>query len=169
MGRLAKIYIGFFFFIILFFSSAAVYAEDATSSTKSTYEAFWPLTAGRTIGDPLYFLKIFKEDLREIFIFGSPRKAEYAVFIGTKRVLEADKLLKEGNKDFTDKTLINAAEQFDKAQKNMDSAKKEKKPLDVIESSVKPRLENLVILLQTMQSGKASEILKKVESIRNTI
>src|SRR3989338_9481511 len=97
-------------FFIFLFSVNVVFAQ--TPSPKTTFEAFWPLTAGKTIDDPLYFLKVWKENFRGMFIFGNPKKAEYAVYLGTKRVLEAEKLLKNGKKELAHQTLVKATQQF---------------------------------------------------------
>ena len=152
------------------FSSNVVFGQqEATSSQKTTFEAFWPLTAGRTMGDPLYSLKIFKENLRGFLVFGSPQKADYAVFIGTKRVLEADKLISDGNKDLADKTLEKAAEQFDIAARNINDAKPNKRSLGNVEYTIKPRLENLIILMSNIQTNKAGTVLQKIKDLKGSI
>ena len=121
------------------------------------------------IGDPLYPLKIFKENLRSLIIFGSLQKAEYAVFIGTKRVLEADKLISDGNKDLADKTLEKASEQFDIAQKKINDAKLNKRPLGSAEFTIKPRLENLIALMLTMQTNMVEEVLQKIKNLQMSL
>ena len=81
---------------------------STTSSEVSSYVLFWPLTAGKTEGDSLYSLKLFKEQVRGWFTFGDMNKADYAVELGTKRVLEAEKLLLAGKNDLAVKTLAEA-------------------------------------------------------------
>jgi len=150
-------------FFIFLFSVNVVFAQ--TPSPKTTFEAFWPLTAGKTIDDPLYFLKVWKENFRGMFIFGNPKKAEYAVYLGTKRVLEADKLLEDGKKDLADQTLSKAIEQFDIAEKNISGAKIKKLPLESSVQTIKPRLENLVNFVPTIQLNETEKLLEKLKKL----
>jgi len=83
----------------------------------NSFELFWPLAAGRTRGDSLYFLKRLKEKVRGALIFGKPQKAEYKVFLTTKRVLEAEKLLNEGKSNLVNETLTEALEELEEASK----------------------------------------------------
>ena len=166
MIYIIKTFLGTFILISILFNSNLAFADEATSSPKTLYETFWPLTAGKTIDDPLYFLKEWKENLRGMLVFGNPQKAEYAVFLGTKRVLEADKLIKEGKKDFADKTLGKASKQFDIAKNYINNAKKSNKPLGSSEVTIKPRLENLLNLIPTIQSNAADEVLQKIKDLQ---
>lgn len=143
--------------------------NEATIEAKTTFELFWPLTAGRTADDPLYFLKTLKENLRGMLIFGLPQKAEYAVLLGTKRVLEADQLIKSGNKDVADKTLRKASEQFDIAEKNIDEAKSKKQSLSSSLVTIKPRIDNLIDFIPGLDSGLKEEVLLKIKAIRSKL
>lgn len=58
----------------------------------NSFELFWPISAGRVMGDPLYFLKSLKETLREILIFSDVKKAEYNMTLSEKRLVEAENL-----------------------------------------------------------------------------
>src|SRR3989304_3599259 len=71
------------------------------SSVKAvdSYELFWPMVAGKTTADGfVYTLKILKEDIRGYLIVGSAPRADYKVFLGVKRLLEAEKLLNDGKR-----------------------------------------------------------------------
>ncbi len=144
----------------------ALAQNEATSGPKSTFEIFWPLTAGKTMDDPLYFLKTWKENLNGILIFGNPQKAEYAVLLATKRVLEADKLLQSGKKDLADQSLIRASEQFTIAQKNINDAKKSNSSLVSVSFTIKPRLDHLTTFLPMIQSAKTEEVLQKIKNLQ---
>lgn len=94
------------FFLTLFVSDSVAQSEElsptptpATNLSVNSYELFWPISAGRVMGDQLYSLKLFKEGLREAFIFNDSKKAEYNVSLSTKRVVEAEKLYM-ANKDY---------------------------------------------------------------------
>ena len=151
-------------FLIFLFSANVVFAQ--TPSPKTTFEAFWPLTAGKTIDDPLYFLKTLKENFRGMFIFGNPKKAEYAVYLGTKRILEADKLFNDGKNELANKTLDKALEQFNVAEKNISVVKTSNRTLGPNIATMKPRLDNLLILLPSIPSDKMEELLQKVKNLQ---
>ncbi len=103
-------------------------AETSTSSaTINSFELFWPLSAGRTEGDPLYFLKLFREQVIGWFTYGDTKKADYALQLGTKRVLEAEKLLKEGKIDAALKTLDRADKELSSVYTYVKKADSQKK------------------------------------------
>lgn len=77
----------------------------------NSFELFWPLVAGKTITDPLYKLKLFKENLRGALIFGSLQKTDYLIFLAVKRSLELEKLLQENNLPAAQKTA-NVVQQY---------------------------------------------------------
>lgn len=94
-----KILVSFFILIILVFAlffptlSLAQETENSTSSaTINSFELFWPISAGKIMGEQMYTLKILKEDIREFFIFSNLKKAEYNVTLSEKRVVESEKL-----------------------------------------------------------------------------
>lgn len=136
----------------------------------NSFELFWPLVAGRTMDDGfIYSLKILKETVRGWLVFGNSQKADYAVFLGTKRVLEAEKLLKEEEKDVADKTFDEALEQFKEAQENVVEASAKKSLSTNSVATMKPRLNNLMDFLPTLMSDKAKEVLQKVSDLNTKI
>lgn len=169
MTYLVKFFIGLFFLFVI--SVSSTYASDATVSatSRTTYEAFWPLTAGRTMDDSLYFLKVWKETLRGMLVFGNPQKAEYAVYLGTKRALEADKLLGLGKTDLANKTLTKALEQLDFAQKNVDETKKSHRSLGPSVTTMQIRLTSLTNLLPDMQTDLTNQVLDKVKNLQMSL
>lgn len=98
-----KLLIFFVFSILFSFLTPSVLAQKITQEKESvnSFELFWPLVAGRTKGDKLYPLKLFKEKLRGFLIFGKPQKADYSLFITTKRILEVEKLAKDDKKELS--------------------------------------------------------------------
>ncbi|MBI2268206.1 MAG: hypothetical protein HYU80_02020 [Candidatus Blackburnbacteria bacterium] len=81
----------------------------------NSFELFWPLVAGKTEGDSFYSLKLIKEQVQGWFIFDGSKKADYQVFLGTKRVLESEKLIKESKAKNAEKTLERASSNFSRA------------------------------------------------------
>ena len=124
-------------------------APATSSATVNRFELFWPLTAGKTSDQSFYFLKKLKEDVRGFFIFGTAQKADYQVLLATKRLLEADQLLSNGNTAVADTTLQSGSEELRMARKNMDSVDKSS-AADTVEN-MKKRLANMDKLLMELQ------------------
>ena len=103
-------------------------ASPATSAVDS-YNLLWPLTAGKTEGESFYSLKLLKEKLSGLFIFDDSKKADYEILLGTKRVLEAEKLLKDGNTTAASKTLENARSEYTSALNHLKKAHSKSKLL----------------------------------------
>lgn len=165
------------FFIFSFFSLSYCfsvnpsYAEEtdvksspAPSQIVDSHALFWPLSAGKTEGDPLYFLKLLKEQVWGWLIFDSTKKADYAVFLGTKRVLEAEKLQKENEIDFMIKTLRRADSQFSAAYKYAKEAvAKEKFSSGEVR---RDRLINIKSLIGDLKTNSPGEAKLGLDAIR---
>lgn len=123
MNSIVVIIIAFIFFLYLVVALNQVLAQDFSEATTSSqvekinsFELFWPIAAGKVMGDPLYSLKSFKESLRELFIFSDLKKGDYNISLSEKRVVEAEKLLLEV-KDYQ-----NAQKTLDEAQRRREMA-----------------------------------------------
>lgn len=87
---------------LVFVSVSSVFAQknkvipspspSPTVVPVDSYKLFWPITAGKVMGDSMYFLKTFKENLREMLIFSELKKTEYNMTLSEKRTVEAEKL-----------------------------------------------------------------------------
>ena len=97
-------------------------SSTPSASVADSFDLFWPLSAGKTESDSFYSLKLLKEQVRGWFILGDVRKADYEVLLGTKRVLEAEKLLKEGKTNLALKTLGRADSEFTSAYSHIKKA-----------------------------------------------
>lgn len=137
---------------------------SAVPSELNSFEAFWPLVAGKTEGDSLYFLKQLKEQVRGLLIFGTPQKLEYSVLLAAKRSLEAEKLIQNGNPDAAKRTLERARAQLNNAEKNIDSAKSSNQSLSKVSGSVASRLSNIekLSLWLAAKNSSLKEILTEV-------
>ena len=90
-----KRFLFFFFALALIFPSlveAVSPSPNPTAGPVDTFTLFWPIVAGKTADDPIYFLKTFKESVREFLIFSKYRKADYNIRLAEKRLVEAEKL-----------------------------------------------------------------------------
>ncbi len=133
-------------------------------SNISSFELFWPIVAGKTMGDSFYFAKTLKEGLRGKLIFGSAQKADYFVFLATKRVIEAEKLILEGKEDLAVKTLVQATKLLDKAVINVDQALAKGVPFQEQAVNMGNRLSNLETFIPNLitKAGKNKESLTKI-------
>lgn len=166
-----------FLMLIFYLSSTGVFAKPLLSvSTPSpttdsaiinqvdTFTLFWPLTAGKTRADSIYILKQWKEELRALLIFGKPQKAEYMVFLSSKRLLEADSLIRSGKTDLAFRTLEDALINLNKAEKFINESKDDT-TLNSVSEETKKKLKNLTILLDYLisQSKEPMKMLKEVK------
>lgn len=157
----------------------AVFAQIDKASPTSTaaalpvnsYELFWPVSAGRVMGDQLYSLKLFKEGLREFFIFNDLKKAEYNITLSEKRTVEAEKLFLEK------KNAVNGKNTLSEAQKKREKAlelviKSESKNTSDVKSRMINSLKNQRALLEfiatQLSEDKKSTIFENITNI-NTI
>lgn len=152
--KIAKI---FLFVVVVFatlfiFSTGSIQAEDQTSSEAKnlkmtekidSYELFWPIVAGKTLGDSGYFLKTFKESLREALIFGKVQKSDYQLFLTTKRIIEAEKLIINNRSDLVLKTLDKAIAKLSSAKINYDKAKNNSSVVGSSKDEINNKLSNL--------------------------
>lgn len=153
-----KLFVLLFFSLLFFSSTVFSLAQEASSSAQSvnSFEMFWPLSAGKTRADSLYFLKRLKENLRGAIIFRAANKADYKVFLGVKRTLEVEKLLNEDKLELADKTLDDAILDFGDAHKNYKVAKDEKAVSKVTEQ-IKNRLTNLSSFIIFLKSKNITD------------
>lgn len=147
-------------------------AQEKTIATEAnSFEIFWPLVAGKTVDDGfVYSLKRLKENLRGMLIFGKVEKADYSVFLATKRVLEAEKLINENKYEPANKTLNDALGQLSTAEGKIQgfsgSDKSSARNKEMV--SRFSNIEKLAGLLASRDSGstdKLREVADKVSSI----
>lgn len=133
-------------FLLLSFSIASAQTIDKeTKVASSSFEIFWPLSAGQVRGDKLYFLKRWKEGVRGLFIFSSGPKADYQTILGSKRLLEAEKLLQNNNEELADKTIDDAIKELTSAKNNWDKSKQEGNVSETTRIELKYKIKNVLI------------------------
>lgn len=174
--RKVLIFLPFFwlFAFLVSFPVLAVTSRETSLSAQpskpvNSYELFWPLVAGKTEGDSLYFLKTFKENLRGVLIFGPERKAEYAVLLGTKRVLEAEKLSEKGSQDLVAKTLSRALDWYKSAKANIESVKRDSSTSGSSYREISNRLTNMQTYLASVLPSREGKVKVKLEEIDRLI
>lgn len=136
----------------------------AANQPVNSYELFWPIVAGKTMADKVYFLKIFKENLRGFTIGGPAQKADYLVLLVIKRVVEAEKLIGLGKTDLAVKTLQKAGRLLNKAVVSVEKAKIQKVGFSTQASNMSNKLSNLEIFLPPLLA-KAGQAASEIESV----
>lgn len=111
MKMLKKLMVSFVAFSLVFMLAQPVFSQETdVLGTKAepvvdSYVIFYPVVAGKVDGDSLYTLKLIRDKLGELTTFGSVNKSEYTIGIATKRLLEAERLIKISRSSKIEKTL----------------------------------------------------------------
>lgn len=159
--------------LFLVFSPSAVLAQKKAVASPSpfptiapvdSYKLFWPISAGKVMGDSLYFLKSLKENLREMFIFSDFKKADYNITLSEKRVVEAEKLFL-ANKDYVNgkKTLEAAQKSREKALSLIDKVKEKGQYVVDLQNRMVSSLEHQRALLNYVAAQIPQEQQKVIE------
>lgn len=148
-------------------------SPSPTITPFDSYKLFWPISAGKVMGDSLYFLKSLKENLREIFIFSDFKKADYNITLSEKRVVEGEKLFL-ANKDYNNgkKTLEAAQQKREKALNLINKAKEKGRYVVDLQNRMVSSLEHQRALLSyistqipTDQQKEISENISQLNSL----
>jgi len=173
----------FFSVSIAFAQSPAPASQEAKESTESSmidystfnsFEKFWPVTAGKVMGDSLYFLKTLKEDLRGLLYFSDLKKGDYNMTLSEKRLVEAEKLYLE-KKDSANgqKSLQASQEKREKALSLRDKAKSQGRNTTELTNRLKYSFNNQSSLLKKMESmtegDTNSQITNNLQSLESLL
>lgn len=145
------------------------YKEESSEMAENvdSFELFWPIVAGKTRGESWYFLKRLKEKVRGALIFGDAKDAEYNVFLATKRVVEAEKLINEDKSDVTLETLEEAKENMSKAQDKWEDVENTDTP---VKHEINNKLDNLEKFLPSLISKTNNdEVKSSLTSLNETV
>ena len=164
-----------FGFIFLLGVISPVIAQDsevveATSEAEeiNSFELFWPVVAGKTMGDSLYGLKNLKEKVRGWFIFGSAKKADYQISLATKRVVEAEKLLNDGKEDLALKTFGLAENNVMKGKAYWTDVENKANQGDIM-NYIKNQLTNIEKFLNYLESKNEGDIKSTISRLNSKV
>lgn len=149
-------------------------SETNDFSTFNSFEKFWPVTAGKVMGEPLYFLKALKEDLRGLLYFSDLKKGDYNMTLSEKRLVEAEKLYLE-KKDSANgqKSLQASQENREKAVSLRDKAKSESRNTTELTNRLKYSFNNQSMLLKKMEAeiegDTKSQIANNLQSLESLL
>jgi len=143
--------LGYFSFFVGTVKAESLVAAKPVQEISS-FELFWPVVAGKTVDDNMYFLKSFKEKLRGSLIFSDSRKMDYDIFLSVKRVVESEKLVDEGKADFAKTTVGEAENQVTKAKEEFVKGKEAKVDFGEVAPQIIDRLSNMEKLIVWLSS-----------------
>lgn len=101
----------------------ALSSSPTPTPFPSSYVLFYPITAGKTLGDSFYFLKTAKEWLVDKLITEPTRKADYHLTLSKKRLVEAEKLFNESKYPLAQKSVTNSIMEISEAVNIVKNAK----------------------------------------------
>lgn len=138
---------------ILLLMVLVMFVGVASAKAVDSYELFWPMVAGKLPGEPMYTLKMLKENVRGTLIFGSVQKSEYKIFLAAKRILEAEKLLSLAKNDLALQSLNTCLYHLQRVKKegistDSQSRLKNIKDLTTYLANKYPELENINTVLK---------------------
>lgn len=169
MKRVLSLFLGVVLLLGIF---SPAFAESLETPNKmveiKSFELFWPVVAGRTMGDPLYSLKSLKEKVRGWFIFGKARKADYKIFLATKRVVEAEKLLKNDKNDLALKTFGLAENNVMKGKAYWTDVENKANQGDVM-VNIKNQLTNIEKFLNYLESKNEGAVMERINKLNSNV
>lgn len=169
MKFLRNLFLLLLLFILVIYPQLVVADNESSASSEErvdVYAMFWPIVPGKTINDPTFWLKQFKESVGDFFSFGDINKSKYQITISEKRLVEAYKLFTL-DKDYlnAEKTLDMNKVNRDKAVALMKKAQEEKRKVGELKTVLVPSLENQQLVLRNLIGQIPEESKAKVSKI----
>lgn len=163
-----KLLTALFIAVLLFITANPLIALEKKAEVQevNSFELFWPVSAGKTLGDSLYSLKLFKEKVRSLLIFGKLQKLDYSLFLSIKRAVETEKLISEGKFDLATKTLDKMELSLTTAEKNTDIPVELKNKAEIDE--INKKLSNLETFM-TWLASKENQVKEQLLRIRTKV
>jgi len=149
-------------------SEADVMGTEDEVAEVNSFELFWPVVAGKTRGDSLYFLKSLKEKVIGILVFGDAKKADYLISLATKRVVEAEKLLLDGKEDLAIKTLDEAEENVVKSREYWDGVDNKANEGDIM-INIKNQLTNIEVFLNFLETDNEGVVKNEIVELNEIV
>ncbi len=177
MGIIKKVLILVIFFSLTLLPTIVLAEEPSpitseasqSSSTVDSYDLFWPVFAGKTMDESMYPLKLVKESIGEFFAFGDLNKTKYNTTLSEKRLLEAEKLIKNKSYKNLKATLDSSQEKRQKALSFFQKAKDNNRHLDQLKETMANSLNNQLKLLFALKLQVSSDNQSLLDSSINQV
>lgn len=142
-------------------------------TSQSSYELFYPVVAGKTEGESGYVFKLIRDRIIEIMSLGNIKKSEATLKIATKRLLEAEKLVKGNKNDVAKKTLSKFNTKLAASYDFAIASKDNEQFVDLMTQIQEQTAKYLIVLNQLKETsnskGDIEEAIQRVTDIQNKI
>lgn len=151
-------------------TSTPTLEEDYDFSSMTTYELFWPITAGKVPGDRFYNLKIWRDKLTGYLFFSPVKKSEYLKQLANKRLLEAEKLVELDRQSFLQETLEKSTKYMKDGLGILSSAEQTSESAWLEDEYAKDIQKHLIVLEKMKGRAEEKGVLEEsIKSIRELI
>lgn len=141
--------------------------EDYDFSSMTTYELFWPITAGKVPGDKFYNLKVWRDKLMGYLFFNPVKKSEYLKQLANKRLLEAEKLVELDRQQFLQETLEKSIKYMKDGLEILSSAEQTSESAWLEDEYAKDLKKHLIVLGRMEEKAKESQKSIIEDNIKN--
>jgi len=141
--------------LTLLFWAVSILAQDTNLPSPGTLP-----------DSPFYFVKIWKEAIKNFFTFGAENKAKQFLHLADVRLAEYQKMIEKGKTEIAQKTLDKYEKQLNRALQKIEELKNENKDTQDISQKLGNTLSKHIEILQT-NLQKVPDVAKK--GIENAI
>ncbi len=156
--------------LISVFALAIILAPVAGFGKTSTATSTDP---GTTPDSPLYFLKVWKEQIQTFFTFGAENKANQYLRLAEVRLAEYERMVEKGKTDIAERTLEKYESQLGRALEKIEELKADKEDvgefLDDLKEVSDRQLEVLERNLEKVPEAAKKGIEQALESVKKQI
>lgn len=140
-----------------------------------SFTMFYPIVSGKIEGEPLYFLKQLRDKITEIMAFGDESKSEVTLNLATKKLLEAEKLVKGKKYEYAKKAFNLYNNYLDSSYKHAVKIKDSDFFVDLL-NEISDKTDKYTVLLKQIvqtipeeQKSMVMQSLSKTEEIQNNL
>lgn len=171
-----KILLAIFIFVFTLFLQKNTLAQTASLSGNIKHVEYNLPYPGILPDSPLYFLKVVRDNLLDLFITDPLKKADYTLLMADKRLTSANALIDKKNYSLAITTLSKAENYFDRAIQNAAKAKGEGKDANEILSRLllsSQKHQEIIYQMVLRTSGEIKYTLEleqvRVKSFQDTV
>lgn len=170
-------FLGLFLLSLFIISPFEIYSiekkeKDYDFETMTTYEMFWPLTAGKIPGDKFYNIKIWRDKSMGILILSHLKKSEYWKNLANKRLVEAEKLVELRRFTYLQSTLESSRKDMEMGLELLSKATQDWDYNWLTEEFRKDSTKHLIVLERMKEKAEKEEkeiFEKAIRDIKNLI
>lgn len=153
----------------IFAQEQSIASESSKPIVVDSYTLFWPVVSGRAVDDRLFFIKRWRENFTNMFIFGNLEKADYEVQLSTKRIVEAERLLKENQNSFVLESLEEARVHLSLARERLNEAYKINESNTDATVNITNQLNNINLFFLSFGINSNKEVQQKINEVQEVV